>query len=51
MNKQKIFYEAPTAEVLVVRSEDSVLQVASPNQVRLNSASSGYDANYDLDEI
>lgn len=33
MNKMKSLYEAPTTDVLVVRFEDSILQVLSPVQV------------------
>ena len=30
MNKKKSLYEAPTTETLVVRFEDSILQITSP---------------------
>ena len=45
MTKQ--FYETPTTKTLVVRFQASILQ----NSVRANSASSGYDSDYDLGEI
>lgn len=44
----KQFYEAPEAELLVVSFEENIMSV---NDVRSNSASSGYDDDYDLDEI
>ena len=50
MNKQKLNYLAPEAETLVIRFEENIM---SPNQVRSNSASSGYGVgdDYDLGEI
>ena len=46
----KKLYEQPTTKVLVVRVEGALL-TGSPNAVRLNSASSGYEELYDLGEI
>ena len=51
MNKNKQMYLSPETEVLVVRFEDSLLNSGSPNQVRSNSASSGYDYDNDLGDI
>ena len=47
MNKIKELYSSPTTKILVVRFEGTILQ----NSVRSNSASSGYDSEYDLGEI
>ena len=49
MNK-KTFYEAPEAELLIVKIEENFL-TSDPNAVRSNSASSGYNGEYDMDEI
>ena len=49
MNK-KTFYEAPEAELLFVKIEENFL-TSDPNAVRSNSASSGYNGEYDMDEI
>ena len=49
---RKQLYQQPITETLVVRFEGVVCN--SPNQVRSNSASSGYhgdDNDYDLGEI
>ena len=46
---KKQFYEAPDAEILVVRIEENLCQ--SRNSARSNSASSDYDPDYDLGEI
>ena len=45
----KQLYEAPEAELLVVRFEENLCQ--SRNGVRSNSASSDYDPDYELGEI
>ena len=47
---KKTDYQKPTCEILVVRFEENIM---SPNQVRSNSASSGYGvgSDYDLGEI
>ena len=49
MNKKQ-YFEAPQAELIVVRIEENFLQ-SDPNAVRSNSASSGYNGDYDMDEI
>ncbi len=46
MNKQKIFYEAPTAEVLVVRFEEHVLVVSGGNNQVFTSAGT-YDGEFE----
>ena len=51
MKTNKATYERPTCDLLVVRFEQGILSYSDPNAVRSNSASSGYDANWDLDEI
>lgn len=48
MNKK--IYEVPESELFFVKIEENFL-LSDPNAVRSNSASSGYDAEYDLDEI
>ena len=48
MNKNKSLYEAPNTDLLVVRFEQNIM---SPNQVRSNSSSSGYDSEFDLGEF
>ena len=50
MNKTKTTYERPTTDLLVVRFEQGLL-TGSPNQVRSNSSSSGYDSENDLGEF
>lgn len=47
---KKELYQQPNTKVLVVRVEGCILQ-GSPNAVRSNSASSGYDDGNDLGEI
>ncbi len=49
MNKKQ-YFEAPQAELIVVRFEENFLQ-SDPNAVRNNSASSGYEDENDLGEI
>ena len=49
MNKKQ-YFEAPQAELIVVRIEENFLQ-SDPNAVRPNSASSGYEDENDLGEI
>ena len=51
MNKTKSLYEAPTTDVLVVRFEGNLLTGSNPNAFQSNSASSGYDDDYDLGTI
>ena len=48
---KKTAYETPQAELIVVRFEEGLLTASDPNAKRSNSASSGYDAEWDLDEI
>lgn len=48
MKKIKEIYSQPQCETLVVRFEGNIM---SPNQVRSNSASSGYDEEYELGTI
>ena len=50
MNKNKLLYEAPTAETLVVRFEGNVMQVASPGVEIPNLTRGGY-ANEDEIEL
>lgn len=47
---KKELYQQPNTKVLVVRVEGCILQ-GSPNAVRSNSASSGYNSDYELDEL
>lgn len=44
----KNLYVTPETEVLEVRFEENIM---SPNSVKSNSASSGYNSGYNLDEI
>ena len=48
---KKTNYETPLAELLVVRFEEAILGPSNPNAERANSASSGYDDDYDLGTI
>ena len=48
---KNMFYETPTTKILVVRFEGVLMQSGNPNSVRSNSASSGYDSDFDLGEI
>lgn len=50
MNKNKSLYEAPNTDLLVVRFEQNFCGT-NPNEVRGNSASSGYDDEYELGVI
>jgi hypothetical protein len=50
MKKLKELYSSPNTTVLVVRFEETILQ-GSPNASRSNSASSGYDDDFNLGEI
>lgn len=50
MNKIKLEYEAPEVNTLEVKFEGCFC-VSDPNQVRSDSASSGYDDDYNLGEI
>ena len=48
--KKKLLYEVPEAEQFFVKIEENFLQ-SDPNSVRPNSASSGYNSDYELDEL
>ncbi len=49
MKKTKQTYSTPEVETLVIRFEGCLC--SSPNQVRSNSSSSGYDSENDLGEF
>ena len=48
--KKKLF-EIPITDVLEVRLGGALLTISNPNAVQSNSASSGYDDEYDLGTI
>ena len=50
MNK-KIYLEAPQAELIVVQFDQVIMGPSDPNAVQSNSASSGYNGDYDMGEI
>ncbi len=47
MNKQKIFYDAPTAEVLVVRFEGGIMVVSNGINYATVAGGAGGDDEYE----
>lgn len=50
MNK-KLYQEAPLAELIYIQFDQVIMGPSDPNSVRSDSASSGYDPDYELEGI